>query len=254
MTAAPVLAAANARAGAFRARHRPGAPVVLPNAWDAGSARTVEAAGFPAVATSSAAIAETLGYSDGETMPVDEMLDAVARIVRAVAVPVTVDLERGYGLPPDQLVERIAATGAVGCNLEDSDPRTGELVAVDAQVGFLAAVRSAARSAGVDLVVNARIDAYLVEGLPDPLAAAVGRARRYLAAGADCVYPILADPADVRTLVAAAGGPVNVLATVDGPPPPALAALGVARISYAADLHRAGRAHLAALLARIAGA
>lgn len=252
MTASPVLAAANARAAALRARHRPGAPVVLPNAWDAGSARAVEAAGFPAVATSSAAIAETLGYADGEATPVDEMLDAVARIVRAVAVPVTADLERGYGLPPDQLVERIAATGAVGCNLEDSDPRSGELVPVDAQVGFLAAVRSAAWSAGIDLVVNARVDTYLVGGLPDPLAAAVGRAQRYLAAGADCAYPILADPVDLRALVAAAGGPVNVLATVDGPPPAALAALGVARISYGADLHRAGRAHLAALLARIA--
>ncbi|GAA2702527.1 hypothetical protein GCM10010429_07610 [Micromonospora olivasterospora] len=107
--------------------HKPGDPLVLPNAWDAGSARAVAAAGFPAVATSSSAVAESLGYADGEATPVDEMLAAVARIARAVPVPVTADLERGYGLRPTELVERLLSAGAVGCNLEDSDPCTRAL-------------------------------------------------------------------------------------------------------------------------------
>src|SRR5690606_11803669 len=145
----------------LRALHRPGAPLMLPNVWDAASARAVRAAGFPAVATSSAALAEALGYADGEAAPVAEVLDAVARIAAAVPVPVTADLERGYGMAPAELVERLAATGAVGCNLEDSRPGTGALVEVGEQVDFIAGVREAARTAGVDLVINARIDTYL---------------------------------------------------------------------------------------------
>jgi 2-methylisocitrate lyase-like PEP mutase family enzyme len=117
----------SAAADALRALHVPGDPVLLPNAWDAASARTVEAAGFTAVATSSGAMSASLGYSDGEGTPVTEMLDAVARIVDAVNVPVTADIERGYGMRPAELVERLLATGAVGCNLEDSYPGRREM-------------------------------------------------------------------------------------------------------------------------------
>jgi 2-methylisocitrate lyase-like PEP mutase family enzyme len=220
-----------ARAAGLRALHRPGTPVVLPNAWDAASARAVEAAGFEA--TSSAAVAESLGYSYGEAAPVLEMLDAVERIVRAVNVPVTADLERGYGMAPANLVERLAATGAVGCNLEDSDPRTGRLIDADEQAAFLNDVRAATRDAGLDLVVNARIDTYLVDTRAgDPLGDAIRRAHAYRQAGADCVYPIMvSDRAAIGRLVERAGGPVNVLYQPGEPDAPSiaeLAGLGVA--------------------------
>ncbi|HEX6336012.1 MAG TPA: isocitrate lyase/phosphoenolpyruvate mutase family protein [Jiangellaceae bacterium] len=244
------------RAAELSALHRPGTPLVLPNAWDAASARAVEAAGFAAVATSSAAVAESLGYSDGEAAPALEMLDAVERIVRAVHVPVTADLERGYGMAPATLVERLAATGAVGCNLEDSDPRTGRLIDADEQAAFLSDVRSAARTAGLDLVVNARIDTYLMDARPDdPLGDAIRRARAYRQAGADCVYPIMvSDRGVIGRLVEQAGAPVNVLHRPDDPAAPRiaeLAGLGVARISFGPGLYRATQAKLADLLTQI---
>jgi len=226
----------------LRALHRPGEPLVLPNVWDVPSARVVEAAGFPAVATSSHAVAETLGYADGETAPVGEILDATARIVRAVGVPVTADFERGFRLPPAELVERLAATGVAGCNLEDTDPATGTRIDPARQADFLAAVRAAARSARVDLVVNARVDSFFSTGTPEAqLADALDRSRRYLAAGADCVYPILlSDRAAIASFVADVGGPVNILGRLDGPPGVAeLAACGVARISFGARVHAA---------------
>jgi 2-methylisocitrate lyase-like PEP mutase family enzyme len=180
------------KAATLRALHVPGDPLVLPNAWDAASARMVEAAGFPVVATSSFATARILGYDDGEAAPVEDVLAAAARIVRAVSLPVTVDFERGYGLAPAALVERFAATVAVGLNLEDSDPPTGEMIDAAEQADFSAAVRSAAVSAGVDLVINARTDSFLrpVGSPAEQLAASIDRGARYLTAAADCVYPI----------------------------------------------------------------
>ncbi|WP_433283207.1 isocitrate lyase/PEP mutase family protein [Micromonospora sp. CA-244673] len=242
------------QAAALRALHRPGDPLILPNAWDPGSARAVVAAGFPAVATSSAAVAEVLGHADGEATPVAEMFAAVARIAAAVPVPVTADLERGYGLRPAELVDRLLAAGAVGCNIEDSDPRTGELYAVAEQADLLAGIRTAARAAGVDLVLNARVDVHLRAYGPaeERLAEAVRRGRRYLAAGADSVYPILlADPVQIRDLVAEVDAPVNILARPGIPGPGELAALGVARISYGSGLYAAARARMVGMLARI---
>jgi 2-methylisocitrate lyase-like PEP mutase family enzyme len=228
-------------AARLRKLHVPGEPLVLPNVWDAATARAVERAGFPVVATSSVATAEVLGYTDGENAPVEEVLAAAERMIRAVGLPVTVDFERGYGLAPAELVERFAATGAVGLNLEDSDPPSGEMIDAAEQADFLAAVRSAAVDAGVDLVINARTDSFLRgAGSPEEqLAASLDRAARYLAAGVDCVYPIGAgDPEVIRALVAGIPGPVNVgfapaKHTVAG-----LAALGVARVSFGAGLHR----------------
>ena len=217
-------------AGKLRALHVAGDPVVLVNAWDADSAKLVEAAGFPAVATSSVAVAGSLGYADGENAPVGEMLAAAARIVRAVSVPVTVDAESGYGLPAAEFVSRLLETGAVGCNLEDTDHSSGELRPVAEQAGWLAAVREAA---GQDLVINARIDVFLgVEDQASVLPEAIERARAYLAAGADCVYPILLRSPDVLGEFVKAVGP----AAVNGNRWPGgsladVAALGVARIS-----------------------
>ncbi|MFG3439819.1 isocitrate lyase/phosphoenolpyruvate mutase family protein [Nonomuraea sp. NPDC047897] len=234
-------------AARLRALHVPGTPVILPNVWDAASAAAVVAAGFPAVATGSAAVARVLGHDDGEATPVDEMMAAISRIARRVDVPVTADVERGYGLDPAELAERLREAGAVGCNLEDSDPRTGELVDAGKQARFLAAVREAA---GTDLVINARIDTYSRQGTR---AAAVDRARRYLDAGADCVYPIgLGDEKEIGLLVAEVAAPVNILFRPGVPSLPRLAELGVARVSFGHGLHQAVAEHARTLIRAIA--
>ena len=250
-----------ALATTLRSLHRPGQPLVLPNIWDAASARLVEAAGFPVVATSSAAVAESLGYTDHQQAPADEMLAAAARIGRAVSVPVTVDAEGGYGLAADDLVGRLLAAGAVGCNLEDSDHRQGGLVDVDRQAEWLASVRAAADRAGVPLVINARVDVLIAAhaggGVVDEPALAeaiVARGKAYLAAGADCVFPILLhDPAAIRQVVAAlAPAAVNVLSGPRGPSPEDAAGWGVARLSAGAGLWRLSQAALAERLAVLA--
>ncbi|GAB3882210.1 hypothetical protein GCM10029964_039610 [Kibdelosporangium lantanae] len=141
----------------LRALHRPGNPVLLPNAWDAASALAVERAGFPAVATSSAAVAEALGYADHQQAPVAEMFDAVRRITRVVSVPVTMDAEGGYGMSGSELAERLADAGAVGCNFEDTDHAGGGIVDVSRQADRVAELRAAAP----DLVINARVDVFL---------------------------------------------------------------------------------------------
>ncbi|MQA05689.1 MAG: isocitrate lyase/phosphoenolpyruvate mutase family protein [Streptosporangiales bacterium] len=243
------------RADRLRALHVPGDPLVLPNVWDAAGGQAVAAAGFPVVATGSAAVAEALGYADHEAAPPAEMFAAAARIAAAVPLPVTVDAEAGYGLPAGELVDALLAAGAVGCNLEDTAHAAGGLADVEAQAGWLREVRAAASTAGVPLVVNARTDVFLQPAgtFDDPVEEAVSRCRAYLAAGADCVYPILADdPADIGCLVAGVDGPVNVLARPQAPGLQELAELGVARISYGPGLYRASQAHLAAMLAEVA--
>ena len=229
------------KAAGLRALHVGGGPLVLANAWDAASARMVEAAGFAAVATTSNSIAATLGYEDGEGTPVEEMLAACRRIVRAVGLPVTIDFERGYGLAPAAVVEAIAATGAVGLNLEDSDPSSGEMIEVGEQAEFLAAVRAAAEAADVDLVINARTDSFLRRaGAPqEQLAASIERGERYLAAGADCVYPIAAvEPDAIRALVGSIPGPVNVVYGRGALTIAELGEVGVARVSFGPALQR----------------
>jgi len=216
----------------LRELHVPGNPLVVPNAWDAASARLVEEAGFPAVATSSNATAAVLGYDDGEHAPVDDVLAAAARIAHSVSVPVTVDFERGYQLKPAELVERFAATGAVGLNLEDSDPATGEMIDPAAQADFLAAVREAAGDA---LVINARIDTFIrrARTADEQLATALDRGNRYLAAGADSVYPIGVGDLDlICTLTTQIDGPVNVGYGQGANSVADYASRGVARISF----------------------
>ena len=248
----------SARAGALRRLHVPGTPLVLPNVWDVPSARAVVAAGYPAVATSSEAVAGTLGYADGQKAPVGEMFAAAARIARAVDVPLTVDAEGGYGLAPVELVDRLLATGAVGCNLEDTDSGSGRLRNPSAQAEFLSAVRAAARAAGVPLVINARIDVYLK---PEPEASddalleqAVRRALQYAAAGADCGYPILLhDQARAAEFCRAVHPlPVNLLGSYAPSPGrialPVAAQAGAARVSFGPDLWAATLRALAALI------
>jgi 2-methylisocitrate lyase-like PEP mutase family enzyme len=219
----------------FRALHRgrlPGDPLVLPGPWDAVSALVCAEAGFPALATPSAGVAASLGHEDGST-PAEEMFAAVARVVRAVDVPVSADIEGGYGLAPKELVERLLETGAVGCNLEDS--RNGVLKDPREHADWLAEVRAAA---GDQLFVNARVDTF-IRGEPHP-DRAIERAALYVAAGADCVYPIGA-PADALPLLRSGiQGPVNVHGTLDGkgPSPTELGELGATRVTFGPGLQR----------------
>ncbi|MEV0603405.1 isocitrate lyase/phosphoenolpyruvate mutase family protein [Streptomyces sp. NPDC050315] len=222
-------------AAALRALHlrrAPEDPLVLPGPWDAASARVFVEAGFEALATPSAGIGESLGYGDGHTPP-DEMFAAIARITRAVDVPVSADVEAGYGLSAKELVERLLDAGAVGCNLEDSDAATGTLRDPEEQADWLAEVRAVAGDA---LVINARIDTFL-RG-ESGAAPAVARGLRYVAAGADCVYPILAPPELLPELATGIGAPVNAIAVPGGPSPRALGAAGASRITFGGGLQR----------------
>ncbi|MER5448913.1 isocitrate lyase/phosphoenolpyruvate mutase family protein [Streptomyces sp. NPDC002766] len=219
---------------AFRALHRgrlPGDPLVLPGPWDAVSARIFEEAGFPALATPSAGIAASLGYADGDT-PADEMFAAVARVCRAVDVPVSADIEDGYGLAPKELVERLLEAGAVGCNLEDS--AGGALRDPHAHAEWLAEVRYAA---GDLLFVNARVDVFAHgDGAPER---AIERAALYVAAGADCVYPIGAPTGVLPLLRSGIQGPINVYSKLEGGPAPAeLGELGATRVTFGPTLQR----------------
>ena len=210
--------------------------LVLANVWDVASAVVVEAAGFPALATASAGISAALGYRDGEQLSRGEMLEAVARITRAVRVPVTADLEAGYG-DPAGTVEAALQAGAVGMNLEDSSG--GKLVAIEEQQAKIRAARAAADRLGVPFVINARTDVYLLPGGAERFAQAVERARAYRSAGSDCSFvPGVIDAETIGRLVAAIEGPVNILARAGAPDVAALARLGVARVSTGPGLMR----------------
>jgi len=228
----------------LRALHVGPQPLVLPNAWDAATARAVAEAGFPAVATTSSGMSASLGWADGEHTPSDEMFAAIFRVARAVDVPVTADIEAGYGLSPEQVAQRLLDAGGVGCNLEDTDHRTGTtLVNATEQADRLAAVKRAARAANVDIVVNARVDVFLRQAPAEqpPIEEAIRRGRLYLEAGADCIFPIGApDAGTIAALVDGIPGPINVIAGFRGAPGQRrLRELGVRRISYAGRLHRA---------------
>ncbi|MFG2940632.1 isocitrate lyase/phosphoenolpyruvate mutase family protein [Streptomyces sp. NPDC048282] len=223
------------KAEAFRALHHgrpPGAPLILPGPWDAASARALAAAGFPALATPSAGVAASLGYADGHT-PAEEMFAAVARIARAVDVPVSADVEDGYGLAPKELAERLLEAGAVGCNLEDSSG--GALKDPRRHADWLAEFRSAA---GGELFLNARVDTFVL-GVTDP-DRVIERAALYVAAGADCVYPIEAPTALLPLLRSGVQGPLNMYARLDGagPSPAELGELGATRVTFGPGLLR----------------
>jgi 2-methylisocitrate lyase-like PEP mutase family enzyme len=235
------------RCDVLRSLHRPGAPLLLPNAWDVVTARAVVAAGFPVVATTSAGVAGALGYEDHEGAPGDEMLAAAARIARGVDVPVTVDAEGGYGMQPTELVAALQSAGAAGCNLEDTDHTDGSLRDPDRHAEWLGAVRQAASADGYALVINARVDVFLgpflagagpgtqAELVPE----ALRRAQAYLEAGVDCVYPIALWEADaLRSFTSGVRGPVNVVRLPQAPSLAELAALGVARVSWGHLMYR----------------
>src|SRR6185437_11357526 len=226
-------------ADAFRQAHR-GRLLLLPNAWDAMSARQFEAAGFPAIATTSGGVAWALGYADGEKTPWSELVAATARVVRVVRVPVTADIEAGYGDTPAGVaksITEILGAGAVGFNIEDSTAKPDMPVRpIEDAVARIRSAREAAQAFGVPAVINARVDLY-IKNVGDPATRfdeTVKRAKAYLAAGADCIYPFgLADKDTIAKLVKALGAPVNIVARKGTPPAAELESIGVARVSIA---------------------
>src|SRR5256886_12349519 len=220
----------------FRALHTGPRMLVLPNGGDAGGARVVEEGGFPAIATSSGGVAWALGYADGERISRGEMLAVVRRIAQGVRVPVTADVEAGYGATAEAAAETargVIAAGAIGLNLEDATDE-GSLLDLTLQVERVRAVREAGAAARVPLVVNARTDAFEVKhwSPAERFTAAVRRANAYRAAGADCVFvPHVSDAETIRRLAREIAGPLNVIAGPPAPPLGELEALGVRRAS-----------------------
>lgn len=226
------------KAEAFRAMHCGNEVLLLPNVWDVASARIIEEAGFPAIATTSAGIAFALGYPDGQKISREEMLQAVARIAHATRVPVTADVEAGYGPKPEdaaQTASLVIEVGAVGMNLEDASSDAAKpLVEVPLQIEKIRAVREAANRLRISLVLNARTDVYLLQvGAPERrYEETVRRLRAFRDAGADCVFvPGLKDAPTIARIVTDLRHPINVLAVPGSPPVGELRQLGVARVS-----------------------
>jgi 2-methylisocitrate lyase-like PEP mutase family enzyme len=234
-----------AKAAAFRDLHRGPKILVLPNAWDCVSARLFEQAGFLALATTSGGIAAVLGYLDGQHIHPHEMLEMVGRITKTVSVPVTADLEAGYGKTVAEVAEfmrQAISVGVVGVNLEDSSGADHRLADLTYQVEVIQAIRQVAAACEVPFVLNARVDVYLHRAgdEPDRFAQAVQRANAYRDAGADCVFPIgLKDRETIARLVPEIGGPINIMAGPGTPTIAELEQLGVRRMTFGTGLMRA---------------
>ena len=235
-----------AKADAFRAMHQDAPILLLPNAWDAVSARLFVKAGAKAIATTSAGVAATLGYADGQKIPRALMLEAIARMARAVDVPVTADIEAGYATTALELAETIRGVidaGAIGCNLEDATGRAPKvLFEIEEQLARIRAARDAGDRVGVKVVINARTDVFLASvGDPkDRFAETVRRANAYRDAGADCLFvPGVADLPTLTSLVREIKGPINVLAGPGLAPVAELERVGIARLSVSSAIMRA---------------
>jgi 2-methylisocitrate lyase-like PEP mutase family enzyme len=228
------------RAGQFRALHIPGKPLVLFNVWDAGSAKAVASQGAQAIATSSWSVANANGYTDGERMPLAIAIDNLRRIVGATQLPVTIDLESGYGDAPEAVGDTVAlaiAAGAIGCNLEDSFPANGELRETVNQADRIRAARRVAEAAELRLFINARTDIFFQrppeQHNDDMVSKAIGRAHAYAAAGADGLFaPGLANIALIARLAEASPIPLNIMVGDTAPSLRELAENGVARVSH----------------------
>lgn len=227
-----------AKAELLFSQQQKGAGLLLPNAWDVASARLFEEAGFAALGTTSAGIAFALGYPDGERIKREEMVQVIRRIVAAVQVPVTADIEAGYGSEAEdvaQTMQAVIAAGVAGVNLEDSTGNADTpLYELEAQGTRIAAARQEAKLAGLSLVINARIDTYLFQVGEESirLQETLRRARGYLEAGADSIFvPGVIEPGLIQTLVCEIPGPLNIMVAPGAPLVPELFKLGVARIS-----------------------
>ena len=233
------------KAEAFRKLHNGPSILMLPNAWDAASATILEAAGFPAIASTSAGCAWTLGYPDGETISRDEMAEIVGRICRAVDIPVSADMEAGYGPRVEDVAETARATikaGAVGINIEDSTKGHASLHPIADAAARIRAARKAADETDIRLVINARTDTFFppLAKTHDAFAEAVKRAEAYRAAGADSIFvPFVTDGPTIKKLASAIPRPINILAQPDTPSLKELEAMGVARVTVGGNISRA---------------
>lgn len=247
----------HARATEFRALHKPGEPLILVNAWDAASARVIAAAGAPAIASTSAGVAWSLGAADGDNLGREAAVALVRRLTAAVSVPVTADIEAGYGDAPADVadtIRQVIDAGAVGVNIEDADHRTGGLRDISEHCARIAAVRGAADEAGVRLFINARIDTYL-RGSRDE-AETMSRAKAFADAGADGIFvPGVVDLDVVARLIRSISAPFNVLVGPGAPSVSEFASIGVARVSLGSAVAQAayGLARRAAIEAISAG-
>jgi 2-methylisocitrate lyase-like PEP mutase family enzyme len=233
------------KANTFRALHVRGQPVLLLNIWDAGSAKAIAAGGAAAIATGSWSVAGANGFADGEKMPFDFAIDNLRRIVAAVELPVTIDIESGYGKTADAVgasVGRTIEAGAVGCNLEDSFPENGTLRAIDEQVQRIRAARKAADDLKIPYFINARTDVFFQPDVKHNDAAvdtALARAKAYADAGADGLFaPGLADEGLIGRLASASPLPLNIMASANAPSTARLAKCNVARISHGPGPYR----------------
>jgi 2-methylisocitrate lyase-like PEP mutase family enzyme len=238
--------ALKAKADAFRSMHQAPPILILPNAWDAVTARLFVRAGARAYATTSAGIAATLGYADGQIVPRELMLEAIARIARVVDVPVTADIESGYAASPKDLGESIRAVinaGAIGFNLEDATGDSSQpLFTMEQQIERIRAAREAAGNTNVPLVINARTDVYLerVGESASRFAETIRRLNAYREAGADCLFvPGITDMPTLTQLVRSVSAPLNVLAGPRMPPVTDLQRIGIARLSVGSAIMRA---------------
>lgn len=232
------------KAARFAEMHRRDGIIVLPNCWDAASACVLADAGFPAVATTSGGCAFSLGYCDGENIPRDEMLAAIGRISRAVSIPVSADMEAGYGKSPEAVAETVRLAieaGAVGVNIEDSD-KSGPRQLLDLSLALerVEAAVAAACDSGMDIVINARTDGFMMGNDDAVFEETIRRANAYLGAGAGSAFVIGArDGALIARLARAIDGPLNILAGPGTPPVPELAEMGVKRVTVGGNIAKA---------------
>lgn len=231
------------RARALLALHRPGNPVVLPTVWDAWSAKTAVDAGFAALTLGSHPVADSVGKADGEGMSFDDLTARVAQISGAVDVPISVDIESGYGETPRRLIDGLLGAGAVGLNIEDTVHKEGKrLRGPEEHAALVGELRSAADAAGVHVVINARTDLFLRQdgSESDRVERAVARLKLAAQAGADCLYPVgRHDPETMRQLTSELPLPVNAIAIPEADDPASFGPLGVGRISFGPFLQRA---------------
>jgi 2-methylisocitrate lyase-like PEP mutase family enzyme len=234
----------SAKAETLRRLHHQDRAVVFPNVWDATSARVVEELGYPAVATTSAGVANLLGYADGQNITRDEMLSIVSLVARVVRVPVSADMEAGYADTADQMYETATAliySGAVGLNLEDSEDNESRLIDLPLYLEKVAAVKEASAKLGVSLVLNARTDAYWWKGAQPAarLAETIKRAHVFRQAGADCIFvPGLRDVNEIRSFLKESPGPLNILGGPGAPSIHELESAGVRRVSIGSGGYR----------------
>lgn len=207
----------NQLAEKFHQLHHTGSPLILANAWDALSAKIVEREGLPAVATTSSGISWSCGYADGECIPPEMMIEEIRKIARSVNIPVSADIEGGY-CGNDQhalahFTQKVIQAGAIGVNLEDSDAKTGKLNSISEQVGKIKTLRKTAQSMGVDLFINARIDAMTLEdGIEKKLQVIFDRAQAYQQAGASGIFvPFITEIETVKAVKAGISLPLNIL-------------------------------------------